>query len=180
MLKPGDRAPAFHLQPVFGLPVDLDALVAKTPVVVVFLRPVTATQTRLAVDTLHELLPRLDAEAIPLVAFLRGNHDAVFDFVPRYHVRFRCIWDRTGEWYDAYDVQHDKLYMGTLKSLRPAALANAVAALAEGRAGIGPGNNLLPAEFVVGAGRTVRYARYGEGILHQPDIEALWEACQSS
>lgn len=180
MLRTGDLAPAFHLQPVFGLPVDLEALTARSPVILSFLRPATATQTRLAVATLHELMPRLDAEGIPLIAFLSGSRESVYDFVPRHHVLFPCVWDPTLEWHEAYGINADRLYLGTLKGLRPGALRNAVAAMTEGRGPIEAGNNLPPAEFVVGEGRRIRYACYGESILHQPDIEALWQACHSS
>lgn len=180
MLRPGDLAPAFHLQPVFGRPVDLDQLTARRPVVLVFLRAATATQSRIAVETLHELMPRLDAEGIPLIGFLRGGRESVYDFVPRHHVLFPVVWDETGEWYAAYGVQEDKMYLGTLRHAGAGVLRSAIAALGEGRGPIEDGNNVLPAELVIGPGRRVVYAHYADSILHQPNLEDLWEACQRS
>lgn len=174
MLRPGDAAPMFTLQPVMGLPVKLEGHVT----VVCFLRPLEGSVSRTAIATLQEAWSRFDAEGIQLVGITRTDLTFGRDFVPRYHVLFPIVIDETGEYSQAYDIPCDKGFMGTLKGLRPEAVRTFVGSLEHGRGAPRLPSTILPAEFVIGRDGAVRYAHYATSVLDQPDIEALWNAAR--
>lgn len=172
MFQVGDKVPQFTFSLISGLPVDM----RRQTTVLAFLRPVTGSQPRVAVARLQEAWSRFDAAGVVVVGLTRTDLEFARDFVPRYHVLFPMVCDVEGEYFDAYDVAHDRGYMGTLKGLRPGNLRSAVDALSLGRAGAQLPSDQLPAFFVVAADGTARYVRYATAITEQPDIEALWAA----
>lgn len=172
MFKQGDRAPLFRFHLISGLPVDM----ARQTTVLAFLRPITGSQSRIAVNRLQEAWPRFDAAGVQIVGITQVDLEFARDFVPRYHVLFPMVCDVPGEYFAAYQTQHDKGFLGTLKSLGPAALRSLSDGFNLGRAGANLPSGQLPATFVVGADGTVRYARYGTTVFEHPDIEALWAA----
>jgi peroxiredoxin len=172
MFQVGDRAPLFTFPLISGLPVDM----RRQTTVLAFLRPLTGSQPRVAVNKLQEAWPRFDAAGMSVVGLTRTSLEFARDFVPRYHVLFPMVCDTAGEYFDAYQVARDKGYLGTLKGMRPAALRTAVENLNLGRSGPQLPSDTLPAFFVVATDGTVKYARYATAITEQPDIEALWAA----
>lgn len=174
MLNVGDSAPPFTLQPVFGLPVALH----EGTTVIAFLRPLTGSTARTAIETLTEAWPRLDAEGIKLLAVTRTDLTFARDFVPRHHVLFPVYVDESGEVCRAYGVQSDKGLVKTLLGLRPRHLSALSVAVGNGRQLDTLPSSDLPAYVVVRDGRVV-YASYGSSALDQPEIEELWRAATS-
>lgn len=172
MLSVGEKAPLFTFHLISGLPVNMH----RQTTVLAFLRPVTGSQPRLAVNLLQEAWPRFDAAGVAVVGITQADLEFSRDFVPRYHVLFPMVCDTSGEFFQAYQVPHDRGYLGSLRALRPSSLRAALDALNLGRAGAQLPSSQLPAFFVVSPDGTVRYARYGTSITEQPDIEALWAA----
>lgn len=174
MLSVGDPAPAFTLQPVFGLPVALH----EGTTVVAFLRPLTGSTARAVIDVLTEAWPRLDAEGIKLIGITHTDLTFARDFVPRHHVLFPIYVDESGEVARAYEVPSDKGLLKTLSGLRPRHFATLGDLLARGRQVDGLPSSDLPAYIVVRDGR-IAYASYGATALDQPEIEELWRAATS-
>lgn len=172
MLQVGDVAPAFRVQPVFGLPVQTGG----RPLVVAFVRPLEGSIARAALHALQAAFPRFDAEGIGVVAFTRCDLTLARDWVPRHHLLLPLVIDDEGRWFDAYGVHRDRALLRSIAGLRPSGLVAAGRALGEGRNWPAGGGDQLPAEFVVGADGRIRYAHYGRSVLDQPDVEALWAA----
>lgn len=176
MLQVGDEAPAFRVQPVFGLPVQTGG----RPLVVTFVRPLEGGMARAALKALQDAFPRFDGAGIGVVAFTRCDLTLARDWVPRNHLLLPLVVDDEGRWFDAYGVGRDKGLLRSIGGLRPSTLVAAGRALGEGRSRPTGGGDQLPAEFVVGADGRVRYARYGRTVLDQPDVEALWAAASGA
>ena len=174
MLSVGDSAPAFTLQPVFGLPVALH----EGTTVIAFLRPLTGSTARTAINTLTEAWPRFDAEGIKLIAVTHTDLTFARDFVPRHHVLFPIYVDASGEVARAYQVPSDKGLLKTLTGLRPRHLSALGEALAHGRQMDTVPSTDLPAYIVARDGH-IAYVRYGATALDQPEIEELWRAATS-
>lgn len=175
MLTPGDLAPAFHVQPVFGLPVAVGE--GCPPTVILFLRSLGSSFTRSAVQRVQDSFARFDTIGVRVVAFCRTGLEQAQDFIPRYHILFPVVVDETGQWFDAFAVGRDRSFKGSLRAL-PNQVSEVVAALKLGHGSFDGLRDQLPAAFVVGRDGRVRYAWYGASIFDQPDMEALYQAVQ--
>ncbi|MDP2317683.1 MAG: peroxiredoxin-like family protein [Pseudomonadota bacterium] len=172
MLQAGDLAPAFRVQPVFGLPVQTSG----RPLVVLFLRSLSGGLARAAVAQAQRALPTLDAAGVGMVAFTRCDLTMARDYVPREHVLFPIVVEPDGARFEAWGVGRDKGFVRSLTGLRPATVRTAFASLGLARARPEGGVDQLPAEFLVGADGHLRYAHYGRTIFDLPDVEALCAA----
>ncbi len=172
MLRNGDHAPPFRVQPVFGLPVQTGG----RPLVVLFLRSLSGGLARAAIAEAERVLPRLDAAGIGMVAFTRCDLTLARDFVPRQHVLFPIVVEPDSTRFEAWGVGRDRGLARSLVGLRPATVRSALSSLGLGRGRPDGGVDQLPAEFVVGADGRIRHARYGRTIFDLPDVEALCAA----
>ncbi len=173
MLSVGDLAPAFTVQPVFGLPVKTGG----RPLAVLFLRSLSGSLARAAIVEATKALPRIEAAGGAMVAFTRCDLTLARDLVPRNHVLFPVVVEPDGARFEAWGVGRDKGLARSIVSLvRPSTLQTLSAALQLGRARPEGGVDQLFAEFLVGADGRVRYARYGRTIFDLPDAEALCAA----
>ncbi|MES2643794.1 MAG: AhpC/TSA family protein [Myxococcota bacterium] len=172
MLRPGDPAPAFRVQPVFGLPVQTGV----RPLVVLFLRSLSGGLARAAITEAERALPRLDAAGVGMVAFTRCDLTLARDFVPRQHVLFPIVVEPDNARFDAWGVGRDRGLVRSLVGLRPDTLRTLLASLTLARGRPEGGADLLPAEFLLGADGRVRYARYARTVADLPDVEALCAA----
>jgi hypothetical protein len=112
----GAPAPALPNRPVFGLPLAFDR-----PTAVVALRhPASATVRRVARE-LNALSLEIDRSGGRLVAVVGGDKIDVWDFVPRYQLRYPVFWDASGEVLDAWGAAPVD-FAGLVRSL-PGALA---------------------------------------------------------
>lgn len=171
MLQVGDRVPPATLQPVFGLPVE----VHQGTNVVAFLRPLTGSLSRAAISRLTEAYPRFDAEGIQVVGVTQTDLTFARDFVPRYHVLFPIYVDENGSMFREWQINHDRGFVGTLRSLRPGTVQAMVDAVQLGRVASALPSSVLPAWFVARDG-VVAYAHYASSIAESPDVEAIWNA----
>ncbi|MDP2305234.1 MAG: hypothetical protein Q8P18_04325 [Pseudomonadota bacterium] len=172
MLGPGDPAPAFRVQPIFGLPVHTGG----RPLVVLFLRSLSGGLARAAITEAEKALLRLDTAGVGMVAFTRCDLTLARDYVPRQHVLFPIVVEPDNARFDAWGVGRDRGLVRSLLGLRPDTVRTALASLGLARGRPEGGADQLPAEFVVGADGTILYARYGRTIFDLPDVEALCAA----
>jgi len=172
MLRPGDLAPPFRVQPVFGLPVQTGG----RPLVVLFLRSLSGGLARAAVVEAQKALVTLDTAGVGLVAFTRCDLTLARDYVPREHVLFPIVVEETDARFVAWGVGRDRGLGRSLLGLRPAGIRAAASSLGLGRGRPEGGVDQLPAEFVVGRNGRVVHARYGRTIFDLPDVAALCAA----
>lgn len=173
MLSVGDVAPAFSVQPVFGLPVATGG----RPLAVLFLRSLSGSLARAAIAEATRALPRIEAAGGQMVAFTRCDLTLARDLVPRNHVLFPIVVEPDGARFDAWGVGRDKGLARSLTALAsPATWSTLSTALPLGRSRPDGAFDQLPAEFLVGADGRVRYARYGRTVFDLPDAEALCAA----
>jgi peroxiredoxin len=168
LLSQGSPAPAFSLQPVFGMPVVVGPQCPRT--LLLFLRGLDSSHTRSLIEQLHAIHQQLDLWEVAI--FTRSNLEDARDFVPRYHVLHRVICDEEGEWYRAYGVEQDRFFQHSLLDLQ--GWTGAPALLAQGRGKPTSPLNQLPAAFVVAQG-IIEKAWYGKSIFALPDLKALTE-----
>jgi peroxiredoxin len=166
-LFPGDPAPLFVRQPVFGVPVDAFALTRLHPVVLVFLRSPGSASAHRTVDALSAAWRELDLAGVAVVVVIRGEAPAVWDLVPRKKLLFPVIHDPRGSLYAAYRVEQDVLLWRSL-----------VDPLGAGRALLGRGLPGQPftqrnAAFVIGGGGLLAYCWYGKSVFDAPNVSGL-------
>lgn len=169
----GDLAPTFVRAPVFGLEVDSAALAAAGGLALVFLRyPGSAftRQTALALDTIVEDLEMQDRA---LVAVIRGSERNVYDFVPRYQLRFPVVHDPEGELYARFGVGVDTGLVRSIAGLRPASLQVLLHA-GQGRPEGPIGQR--PAAVVIGRDGRIRWEWRPASAFAVLDVERLAQA----
>ncbi len=177
MLKPGDPAPPFRQQPVFGLPVDLEQATRRYPVLLYFGRYLGCVHFRDNLARLQQAWPRFDVLGATVVAITRSDLDTARDFVPRYHLLYPMVCDPEGALYAQWQVPVGSR-LDAIRALTPGAVKVAAAAV---RHGIDPREALrpqLPAAFVVAPGGRIAWVRQGEHIDDELDIEAALEEVQ--
>jgi hypothetical protein len=173
MLSIGDPAPAFTVQPVFGLPVSTGG----RPLAVLFLRSLSGGLARAAIVEATKALARIEAAGGGMIAFTRCDLTLARDIVPRNHVLFPIAVERDAARFEAWGVGRDRGLATSIAALAtPAAWSAVSAALPLGRGRPDGAYDQLPAEFLIGADGRVRYARYGRSVFDLPDAEALCAA----
>lgn len=168
-LKPGDLAPSFRLQPVFGLPVEIPGRVS----LLLFLRPLGSANTRSMLAALQSVHRELDG--IQVVQFTRSSLLLAQDFVPRQHLLLPLVCDPAGEWYARYGVGANLL----ASLLKPAAILRYPQRLSLGHGKPEAPYGQQAAALVVGADGRVRWAWYGKGIFDLPEVSMLLEALRA-
>ncbi len=180
MLSPGDVAPAFDAQPLFGLQVQIPPPAGKRPVVLCFVRDFASPFGRAAMATIQARYSDFDRQGIALVVLTRTELTRARDFVPRMHVLAPVIVDVEGDIFRSYGIGADRMLKGTLKSLlRPDGVHALRQVLTHGQGARHDGATLLPAAFVVGADGRIALARYETSITASPDLDALLECALS-
>lgn len=180
MIAVGARAPALVGQPVFGLPVDLERLRQRGPVLVVFWGALSSAATLDNLARLTAIWPRVDVEAGGLVAVTRSPLEAARDFVPRHHVLFPVIVDSTGDIAARWAVGEARGLQAALLRAQPTVVRRAVSVLRNGQPLPEANEGQLPAAFVVGRDGDVRHAWYGRSVGDRIDAEGLWRAASSA
>lgn len=166
----GDQAPAFTVQPVFGLPVSTGG----RPLVVLFLRSLSGSIARSVIPAVHTVLPRVEAGGGTIVAFTRCDLTLARDFVPREHVLFPVVVEEDDTRFDAWGVGRDAgLQRSLVALLTPGGFSSALAVLGAGRGRPDGGVDRLAAGFRLAADGRVEQAWYGQTIWELPDLEAL-------
>lgn len=170
MLSVGALAPAFTVQPVFGLPVSTGG----RPLIVLFLRSLSGSIARAVVPRVHAVLPRVEAAGGTVVAFTRCDLTLARDFVPREHVLFPVVVESDPRRFEAWGVGRDAgLRRSALALLTPGGIAAASAVLGSGRARPDGGVDQLAAGFRLDADGRIEEAWYGRTIWELPDLESL-------
>lgn len=165
-LKPGDKAPPFRLQPVFGLPLELPG----TPSLLLFLRPVGSVHTRSMLSAMQEAHREFDG--IQVVQFTRSALEPARDFVPRQHLLLPLVCDPAGEWYRQYGVR-ESFFSGIR------GIWGLPEKLSKGRGAIEAPYGQNAAAFLVSAEGTIRWTWYGRGIFDLPKVSSLLEALRA-
>ncbi len=166
-LRPGDPAPPFQIQPVFGLPVRVGGAGPRS--ILVFLRGLGSPSTRKMLSEIQARHQELDG--IQVVQFTTSTLELAQDYVPRNHMLLPLVTDAELRHYAAYGVGRDRGFMKTLLDLP--GLASMPARLAFGLGAHHPPYDQLPAAFVVGADGGLRYCWTGRSIWDLPDLDVL-------
>jgi hypothetical protein len=173
MLQVGDLAPAFRVQPVFGLPVATGG----RPLVVLFLRSLAGGLARTTLAAATRALPRIEAAGGAMVAFTQCDLTLARDIVPREHVLFPIAVEPDDARFKAWGVGRDHRLTGTLPTLlRPAGVRALAGALAQHRGRPSGALDQLGAAFLVGSDGRLRYVEYARSLFDTPDFEALCAA----
>lgn len=169
-LTPGQPAPPFRLQPVFGLPVEVGP--AGPLSVLLFLRSLGSPSTR---QTLVDMQAKhQDFDGIQVIQFTTSPLPQAQDFVPRTHLLMPLVLDPDHRIYNMYGVERDRGFFRTLLDLP--GLAQLPGRLALGVGAHQPPYDQLPAAFVVDDAGRLRYCWYGRSLWDLPSPQRLLEA----
>jgi peroxiredoxin len=176
VLQIGDSAPTFSRLPVFGMPIDTQALLRHRTLAVVFFRYAGSAHTRRTALELHEVFAELDQNDVSLVGVTEGSGKTVRDFVPRYHLLYPVIHDEDEALYRAFQVEKDRGFLRTLLALRPSIVTNYARSLTSGHGALDGPLNRAPAAIVVAPGNRVAWTWYGRSALDLLDVGAMAKA----
>lgn len=162
-LKPGDPAPSFRIQPVFGLPLQVPGRRS----LLLFLRSLGSPSTRSLLATLQA--SHRDFDRVQVVQFTRSSLEQCRDFVPRQHLLLPLVSDPPGDWYRAYGVGD-----GLARTLlNPRAFLQYPSRLSMGHGWPEGALGQQTAALLLGAEGKVLWSWYGKGIFDLPSIEQL-------
>ncbi|GEM_PF-1159478 len=181
MLSVGEIAPQFRVQPVFGLPVDVEEHTSRYPLAICFVSSLGSPLTRQTLADIQARYADFDVLGIQVAAVTRSGLDVARDFVPRHHVLFPILSDPAGELYAQYQVSGHG-WKSAVKALDPRSVRKAMNSIKLGVGKPERGTTQLPAEFVVAPGGGISYARYGTAVSDilqiEPLLSAAREACR--
>lgn len=165
-LKPGDIAPSFRIQPVFGLPLQVPGRRS----LLLFLRPLSSPSTRSLLATLQA--SHRDFDRLQVVQFTRSSLEQCRDFVPRQHLLLPLVSDPEGQWYRAYGVGD-----GLARTfLNPRAFLQYSSRLSMGHGRPEGALGQQTAALLLDPEAKVLWSWYGRGIFDLPSKEQLSEA----
>ncbi len=177
MLTVGESAPSFRVQPVFGLPVDVEDHTSRYPLVICFVSSLGSPLTRQTLADLLEHYAEFDVIGAQVVAVTRSGLPVCQDFVPRQHVLFPVLSDPGGDLYTQYEVT-GKGWKSAVKALDPRSVRKAMNSIKLGVGRPERGHSQLPAEFVVAPGGELVHVRYGSSLSDTPQVDQLLAAAQ--
>lgn len=173
MLRMGDRAPAFRVEPVFGRPVSVPD--EERPMFVVFARYLGSALTRRNLLALQGRVQDFDRAGVGIVAITDSGPTAAQDFVPRHHVLFPLACDPSGALRRLYGVRAP--FSGMLLA-SPLALRRFLASLRHGHGLVdGPLRSGFAA-FVVAPDGALLWAEAPRDVTRPLDLESALRAAQ--
>lgn len=177
MPQVGEIAPPLLAQPVFGLPVDLGALSAKQPVVLLFVRHLGSPAARAALALAQDRMPEFDRAGISLIAVTPSSLTLARDFVPRFHLLFPLVCDPDGSISRTWGVGEPQGRLGIYKALL--GFWAMPQFLGYGQGPVDGPITYIPASFVVQVGGRLALSAPGRSVASQPDLSGLLEAACS-
>jgi peroxiredoxin len=179
MLAIGETAPNFRAQPVFGLPVDVEANTSRYPLVICFVSGLGNPLTRQTFADLAEKFAEFDVVGIQVAVVTRSGLDVARDYVPRHHVLFPVVSDPSGDLYTQYQVGGQD-WKSAVKALDPRSVRRAMRSMKLGVGKPERGTMHLPAEFVVAPGGGIAYVRYGTAVNDILNVDTLLTAAKEA
>jgi peroxiredoxin len=174
MVAVGSPAPGFVRPPVCGKIVDLGAITADRPLLLVFFRYSGSPQTRRDAVALNATFQELDLRGVAMAGVIEGSGIAVRDFVPRFKILYPMVHDEDGSLHAAFEVGRDRGLVRTL--LRPDGLRRWSQALQFGHGWPEGPVDRRSAAVVIGKGGTVVWTWEGKAVTDTIDPDALREA----
>lgn len=176
LLEAGSNAPALDAKPVFGVPVRIPDDLARGPIALAFVGPLSSPLTRASLNELQAAFAALDRAGVRLVAVSPSSVDEARDYVPRYHLLFPLLLDADRAIARRYGVDADASGLSALAGLRPALLSRALHSLP---LGVGFKTQALGARvalFLLDRDGRVRWVSAASGPLQGPDLAGLTAA----
>lgn len=157
-LRPNQPAPDFDVLDIFEQPVRLRAYAGRR-LLLSFYRFASCPFCNLRVHRLLQRQPELHALGLQLVGVFRSRPELVRKHVGKQEAPFPIIADPGGGLYEAYGVASSKA--GMLRSLLR--VPDGALAMAKGFVprDIDTALDLMPADFLIDEGATIRVAYYG-------------------
>ena len=170
-IQPGQQAPDFEVQDIFGNPFSLSDFEGKK-LLLFFYRYASCPLCNLRIHRLIQHYPDFTARDLHLLAFFQSPVESIRKYVGRQDAPFPIVADPGHAVYRAYGVETS--WPGFIKgSLRLITLTSAA------RKGFYPGKmegkkSMVPADFLIGPDLVVERAYYGKDISdHMPMQEIM-------
>lgn len=170
-LDVGSRAHDFRFDTPWGEKRNFYEAAEGRPAVLVFLRYLGCPICQNDMANLKREIGLIEGKGARLFVIIQSSPETVASVTNREDWPFTVITDPQGELFRLYGVEPG----GIIKYLHPAGLISAIRATMQGyRHGKFEGHETqLPAVFIVGQDKTIKFAHYGRHLSDLPSTEAV-------
>ena len=172
-IQPGQAAPEFEVEDIFGNPISLSHFKEKK-LLLSFYRYASCPLCNLRVHRLIEQYPNFKSKGLHLLAFFQSPHESIRKYVGRQEAPFPIIADPDHEAYRAYGVETSwpAFFKGSLRLITVTSAAGK---------GFFPGKmegkkSLVPADFLIGPDLLVKKAYYGSDIADHMPVQEIMDS----
>jgi peroxiredoxin len=173
-VQPGDPAPAFHTEDLFGNPIDL-ADYADAYVLLSFFRNAACALCNLRVHRLIERYDEFARNGLAVLTVFESPRERMLEYVAKQDAPFPLIADPRARLYDLYGVETSEAKLAQTMAMPETQAAVQAAAQLGFALTPEPGSNFnrMPADFLIGPGGVVLHAHYANVITDHMPFEVI-------
>src|SRR5262245_42570211 len=173
-IEPGMLAPSFHVEDVFGNPIDLDGYAGKR-LLLSFFRNAACAVCNLRVHELIERYPAYHRGGLEVLAVFESPRESILQYVGRQEAPFPIVADPQAQLYALYGVEVSEEKVAKTMGM-PETQVTVAAAAAQGfelTPEAGSNFNRMPADFLIGPDLIVQHAHYAEYVMDHLPFETI-------
>jgi thioredoxin-dependent peroxiredoxin len=173
-IQAGMSAPIFHVEDLFGDPINLNDYMGKR-LLLSFFRNAACAICNLRVHELIKRYPAYRRGGLEIVAVFESPRASMLEYVGKQDAPFPLIADPLAQLYALYGVETSEDKVAKTMSM-PETQATIQAAAARGFVlthEAGSNFNRMPAEFLIGPDLIVQHAHYAEYVMDHLPFEAI-------